>query len=91
MRKKFHSTDTVLQKYANHARYDALQPKVEVDNSSGEQAQSTVYLSSNCVVYSYFSGDASAVVDEHFNRALSQPSFSPEHPGNKPGQPWKGI
>lgn len=32
------------------------------------------YLSANCVVFTYYSGDISSVVDEHFSRALSQPS-----------------
>ncbi|KAK8766618.1 hypothetical protein V5799_006601 [Amblyomma americanum] len=30
------------------------------------------YLSANCVVFTYYSGDISAVVDEHFSRALSE-------------------
>ena len=29
------------------------------------------YLSSRCVLFTYFQGDISAVVDEHFSRALS--------------------
>ncbi|XP_076373798.1 transcription cofactor vestigial-like protein 2 isoform X1 [Tachypleus tridentatus] len=32
------------------------------------------YISANCVVFTYFTGDTSDVVDEHFSRALSQPS-----------------
>lgn len=32
------------------------------------------YLSSRCVLFTYFQGDISAVVDEHFSRALSQSS-----------------
>ena len=32
------------------------------------------YLSSRCVLFTYFHGDISSVVDEHFSRALSQPS-----------------
>ncbi|XP_048769409.1 transcription cofactor vestigial-like protein 2 isoform X2 [Ostrea edulis] len=38
------------------------------------QPKSSHYLNPNCVLLSYFSGDTSAVVDEHFTRALSQPS-----------------
>ncbi|KAH6927635.1 hypothetical protein HPB50_006340 [Hyalomma asiaticum] len=30
------------------------------------------YVSDNCVVFTYYSGDISAVVDEHFSRALSE-------------------
>ncbi|KAK3926274.1 Protein vestigial [Frankliniella fusca] len=29
------------------------------------------YLSANCVVFTHYSGDAAAVVDEHFSRALA--------------------
>lgn len=32
------------------------------------------YMTSNCVLLTYFNGDCSAEVDEHFSRALSQPS-----------------
>ena len=37
------------------------------------------YLSSRCVLFTYFHGDISSVVDEHFSRALSQPSsYAPD-------------
>ncbi|KAI1899557.1 hypothetical protein AGOR_G00063010 [Albula goreensis] len=40
------------------------------------------YLSSRCVLFTYFQGDISDVVDEHFSRALSQPSaFSADSKG----------
>lgn len=29
-------------------------------------------MSANCVVFTHYSGDTAAVVDEHFSRALSQ-------------------
>lgn len=29
------------------------------------------YVSANCVVFTHYSGDVAAVVDEHFSRALS--------------------
>ncbi|KTF76331.1 hypothetical protein cypCar_00034167 [Cyprinus carpio] len=32
------------------------------------------YISSRCVLFTYFQGDISSVVDEHFSRALSQSS-----------------
>ena len=32
------------------------------------------YLTANCVVFTYFRGDISQVVDDHFSRALSQTS-----------------
>ncbi|KAG7460973.1 hypothetical protein MATL_G00204730 [Megalops atlanticus] len=42
------------------------------------------YISSRCVLFTYFQGDISSVVDEHFSRALSQPSsYVPSSAGNK--------
>jgi len=38
------------------------------ETSCGSRAQ---YLSANCVVFTHYSGDVAAVVDEHFSRALS--------------------
>ena len=67
--------------------------KSEEDSSDKdcEQALSTQYLSANCVLITYFSGDIASNVDDHFTRALSQPSsFNAENQGSKPGQPWKG-
>lgn len=41
------------------------------------------YLNANCLLLTYFHGDTSTVVDEHFSRALSQPSsFSSDRNGN---------
>ena len=68
--------------------------KSEEDSSDKEcdQALSTQYLSTNCVLITYFSGDIASNVDDHFTRALSQPSsFNAENQGSKPGQPWKGT
>lgn len=43
------------------------------------QPAETEYLSSRCVLFTYFQGDIGDVVDEHFSRALSQSSsFSSE-------------
>ncbi|XP_055362552.1 transcription cofactor vestigial-like protein 2a isoform X2 [Betta splendens] len=41
------------------------------------------YLSSRCVLFTYFQGDISAVVDEHFSRALSQSSAYAGASGHK--------
>lgn len=42
------------------------------------------YLNPNCLLLTYFNGDTSTVVDEHFSRALSQPSsFSSDRNGNQ--------
>uniref|UniRef100_A0A3Q3EEE1 Vestigial-like family member 3 n=2 Tax=Kryptolebias marmoratus TaxID=37003 RepID=A0A3Q3EEE1_KRYMA len=45
----------------------------------GAQPAEAEYLSSRCVLFTYFKGDIGDVVDEHFSRALSQSStFSSE-------------
>ncbi|XP_053737052.1 transcription cofactor vestigial-like protein 2a [Synchiropus splendidus] len=41
------------------------------------------YLSSRCVLFTYFQGDISAVVDEHFSRALSQATACPPSTSHK--------
>ncbi|KAJ8396222.1 hypothetical protein AAFF_G00020890 [Aldrovandia affinis] len=42
------------------------------------------YINSRCVLFTYFQGDISSVVDEHFSRALSQPSsYVPSSASNK--------
>ncbi|ROT74724.1 putative protein vestigial [Penaeus vannamei] len=45
------------------------------DTEIGEQHADAHYISANCVVLTYFSGDLATAVDEHFSRALTQ-SFS---------------
>lgn len=47
--------------------------RASASDCSKEKAEAQ-YLSANCVVFTYYSGDISSVVDEHFSRALSQPS-----------------
>uniref|UniRef100_A0A672YCE9 Vestigial-like family member 2a n=1 Tax=Sphaeramia orbicularis TaxID=375764 RepID=A0A672YCE9_9TELE len=41
------------------------------------------YLNSRCVLFTYFQGDISAVVDEHFSRALSQSTAYPPPSSHK--------
>ncbi|XP_045196296.1 transcription cofactor vestigial-like protein 3 isoform X2 [Mercenaria mercenaria] len=49
------------------------------EEDKSEQPKDTQYLSANCVLMTYYSGDISSNVDEHFSRALSQPSsYSPD-------------
>ncbi|XP_007897838.1 transcription cofactor vestigial-like protein 2a isoform X2 [Callorhinchus milii] len=49
---------------------------IKEEESSGEKERppEAEYISSRCVLFTYFQGDISSVVDEHFTRALSQPS-----------------
>ncbi|XP_054471801.1 transcription cofactor vestigial-like protein 3 [Anoplopoma fimbria] len=44
------------------------------DLKDGPQPAEAEYLSSRCVLFTYFQGDIGDVVDEHFSRALSQSS-----------------
>nr|XP_015211165.1 PREDICTED: transcription cofactor vestigial-like protein 2 isoform X3 [Lepisosteus oculatus] len=49
-----------------------------------ERAPEAEYINSRCVLFTYVQGDISAVVDEHFSRALSQPSsYVPSSASNK--------
>ncbi|MBN3299547.1 VGLL3 protein, partial [Amia calva] len=58
------------------------------------QPAETEYLSSRCVLFTYFQGDIGDVVDEHFSRALSQPSGFSASPAKTPrpvgSALWKG-
>lgn len=65
----------------------------------GTQPAEAEYLGSRCVLFTYFQGDISDVVDEHFSRALSQSStFNSETKPIRVTQPsasttaglWKG-
>ncbi|KAJ8351679.1 hypothetical protein SKAU_G00231550 [Synaphobranchus kaupii] len=49
------------------------------DEAAEKEAQpvEAEYLSSRCVLFTYFQGDIGDVVDEHFSRALSQASALP--------------
>uniref|UniRef100_A0A3Q3IKL0 Vestigial-like family member 3 n=1 Tax=Monopterus albus TaxID=43700 RepID=A0A3Q3IKL0_MONAL len=44
----------------------------DADMKDGTQPAETEYLSSRCVLFTYFQGDIGDVVDEHFTRALKQ-------------------
>ncbi|XP_078256311.1 transcription cofactor vestigial-like protein 2a isoform X2 [Rhinoraja longicauda] len=58
--------------------------KEEDSASEKERPPEAEYLSSRCVLFTYFQGDISSVVDEHFTRALSQAnSYSPASSGSK--------
>ncbi|XP_053316672.1 transcription cofactor vestigial-like protein 2 isoform X2 [Spea bombifrons] len=49
-----------------------------------ERPPEAEYINSRCVLFTYFQGDISSVVDEHFSRALSQSSsYSPSGSNGK--------
>ena len=51
------------------------------------------YLTANCVVYSFYSGDLTAAIDEHFNRALkrSNERDSPANHSNESAKQQSGM
>ncbi|XP_037096386.1 transcription cofactor vestigial-like protein 3 [Syngnathus acus] len=44
----------------------------DLEVKDGSQPAGAEYLNSRCILFTYFQGDISDVVDEHFSRALSQ-------------------
>lgn len=68
--------------------------KEEEGSPEKERPPEAEYINSRCVLFTYFQGDISSVVDEHFSRALSQPSsYSPSCTSNKAPRssgPWRG-
>ncbi|XP_049627325.1 transcription cofactor vestigial-like protein 2 isoform X2 [Suncus etruscus] len=67
--------------------------KEEEGSPEKERPAEAEYINSRCVLFTYFQGDISSVVDEHFSRALSQPSsYSPSCTSNKVPRssgPWR--
>ena len=47
---------------------------VKGEAEQGAEQRSAQYMSANCVIFTYYSGDISKMVDEHFTKALSQAS-----------------
>ncbi|KAM6181914.1 transcription cofactor vestigial-like protein 2 [Erethizon dorsatum] len=67
--------------------------KEEEGSSEKERPPEAEYINSRCVLFTYFQGDISSVVDEHFSRALSQPSsYAPSCASSKMPRsagPWR--
>ncbi|XP_014446831.1 transcription cofactor vestigial-like protein 2 [Tupaia chinensis] len=67
--------------------------KEEEGSPEKERPPEAEYINSRCVLFTYFQGDISSVVDEHFSRALSQPSsYSPSCASSKAPRssgPWR--
>ncbi|XP_016054214.1 PREDICTED: transcription cofactor vestigial-like protein 2 [Miniopterus natalensis] len=68
--------------------------KEEEGSPEKERPPEAEYINSRCVLFTYFQGDISSVVDEHFSRALSQPSsYTPSCTSSKAPRgsgPWRG-
>ncbi|XP_064412286.1 transcription cofactor vestigial-like protein 2a isoform X1 [Latimeria chalumnae] len=64
-------------------------PSVKEEDCSAEKERppEAEYINSRCVLFTYFQGDISSVVDEHFSRALSQSSsYTATNASNKPSR-----
>ena len=49
--------------------------KGERDRDGLDDEQRTAqYLSANCVIFTYYTGDINKIVDDHFSKALNQSS-----------------
>uniref|UniRef100_A0A8D0GUN7 Transcription cofactor vestigial-like protein 2 n=1 Tax=Sphenodon punctatus TaxID=8508 RepID=A0A8D0GUN7_SPHPU len=67
------STSSASSSYSSHATASIKEEDCSPEKERPPEAE---YINSRCVLFTYFQGDISAVVDEHFSRALSQPSNS---------------
>ncbi|XP_028653647.1 transcription cofactor vestigial-like protein 2a isoform X1 [Erpetoichthys calabaricus] len=64
--------------------------KEEECTQEKERPPEAEYINSRCVLFTYFQGDISSVVDEHFSRALSQPSsYAPSSKSTRSGASWR--
>ena len=78
-----------LPPYSSHSSNSSgFAAKTDFGSEKEAQPTHTQYLSANSVLLTYFSGDISTHVDEHFSRALSQSgNYNSQNPSSKP---WKG-
>lgn len=51
---------------------DKVKGEKDKEGLEEEDQKNAQYLSANCVIFTYYSGDISKVVDDHFSKALSQ-------------------
>lgn len=84
------STSSASSSFSSHAPPASI--KEEDASPEKEQPPEAEYINSRCVLFTYFQGDISAVVDEHFSRALSQPSsYSPSSTkASRSSSSWRG-
>ncbi|XP_061479671.1 discoidin, CUB and LCCL domain-containing protein 1-like isoform X2 [Rhineura floridana] len=69
--------------------------KEEECSPEKEHPPEAEYINSRCVLFTYFQGDISTVVDEHFSRALSQsssysPSSTSAKAATRSSSSWRG-
>ncbi|XP_076069824.1 uncharacterized protein LOC143041698, partial [Oratosquilla oratoria] len=68
-----HQTQQQQQQQQQQASQQQQQQHgLKTESKNGDTHADAHYISANCVVLTYFSGDLATAVDEHFSRALSQ-------------------
>lgn len=63
------STSSSSSSSTSSSSYTSMRP--EEGPKEKQEAPEAEYLTSRCVLFTYYQGDISSVVDEHFSRALS--------------------
>ncbi|CAG10433.1 unnamed protein product, partial [Tetraodon nigroviridis] len=63
------STSSSSSSSTSSSSYTSMRP--EDGPKEKQEAPEAEYLTSRCVLFTYYQGDISSVVDEHFSRALS--------------------
>lgn len=63
------STSSSSSSNSSSSSYTPL--RAEEGPKEKQEALEAEYLTSRCVLFTYYQGDISSVVDEHFSRALS--------------------
>ena len=82
-----HTVSHTASHTQHHHSHTAPDKDVLGGDKTGPQPKATHYLASNCVLLTYFQGEAATLVDEHFTRSLGQPSsftLDKPAPSNKP-------
>lgn len=65
------STVSTLSSSSSSSSYTPSSSRAEGGSKEKQESPEAEYLSSRCVLFTYYQGDISSVVDEHFSRALS--------------------
>ena len=69
-----HAASHTASHTQHHHSHTATDKDAPAGDKAGTQPKATHYLTSNCVLLTYFQGEAASLVDEHFTRSLGQPS-----------------
>lgn len=81
------STTSSSSSSTSSSSYTSMRP--EEGPKEKQEAPEAEYLTSRCVLFTYYQGDISSVVDEHFSRALS--SYMDGEGKRRPSEPGTGT